>query len=67
MDGAFFVSHLDGVPDVEAERLQPFTLHLDLWRFDVPAAEVMVFALSCACFFRIRFDCIKVCRGIWGS
>ena len=47
MDGAFFVSHLDGVPDVEAERLQPFPFHLDFRRFDVPAAEVMVFALSC--------------------
>lgn len=48
MDGAFFVSYLDGVPDVEAERLQLFTFHLDFRRFDVSATEVMVFALPCA-------------------
>ena len=45
---AVFVSHLNGIPDVEAKCLRPFPLHLDLPRFDIPAAEVMTFALPCA-------------------
>ncbi len=49
MDVAFFVSHLDGVSDVEAERLQPFPFHLDFRGFDVFAAEITVCALPCAC------------------
>ncbi len=46
MDGAFFISYLDGVPDVETERFQPFPFHLDFRGFDIFAAEITVFTLN---------------------
>ena len=33
--GAFFIVHLQAVPDVEAEGFQPVSLYLDFRRLDV--------------------------------
>ena len=44
--GAFFIVHLQAVPDVEAEGFQPVSFYLDLGRPDVFGVIKRVFGIG---------------------
>lgn len=46
MYGAFFIVHLQAVPDVEAEGFQPVSLYLDFGRPDVFGVIKRVFGID---------------------
>lgn len=46
MYGAFFIVHLQAVPDVEAEGFQPVSLYLDFRRLDVFGVVKRVFGIG---------------------
>jgi len=46
MYGAFFIVHLQAVPDVEAEGFQPVSLYLDFGRPDVFGVIKRVFGIG---------------------
>ena len=46
MYGAFFIVHLQAVPDVEAEGFQPVSLYLDFGRLDVFGVIKRVFGIG---------------------
>ncbi len=46
MYGAFFIVHLQAVPDMEAEGFQPVSLYLDLGRPDVFGVIKRVFGIG---------------------